>query len=430
MKIKALVISASLPPFNDSSTLQLIGRVQRFPENGIDPIFIGPDMPGGVESGLLERLPKSSRIFRTPATPYDRTMFLLYRLPLGRLLSWVYANLMYRVAVPDVRAGWEKQVIHLCNKIWAELQPDIIVTSGGSYTAHIAGCQLARSFFVPWVADLGDPWAIADAERLFVLKSRRNRKLELETLPYASGLVFTTETTLAAYRAYLGDRLPKAIALPAYGYSVEDFSLDDLQGLHPDGHIVLSYIGTAHRGDRNLIPLIQALGALQRARALRHEFTLNIIGTHSRFFEIEAKRQRLRSVNFSERVSFQESLEWIKRSHVLLVVGNRSPLQIPAKIYPYLGSGRPILYIGQLALEEDPAVRLLAHFPGVLWVENDRHSIMEAIYQIDRSYNNIFREAIKRLSMPELRQYESTEISNRFARFVRSVYSCSKMKET
>ena len=83
MNIVALVISTSLPPFNDSSTLQLIERVQRFPDNGIDTVFIGPELPQGIENSLLNRLPANSSIIRTGTTHFDRTMFWLSQLPGG-----------------------------------------------------------------------------------------------------------------------------------------------------------------------------------------------------------------------------------------------------------------------------------------------------------------------------------------------------------
>jgi hypothetical protein len=421
-KIQALVISASLPPFNDSSTIQLIERVRRFREHGIEAVFVGAGMPQGMESELLQRLPANSTILRTDPTAYDKMMALWSRLPGSSLLAWAYGNIMYRIAAPDVRAGWDKQVVCLCKHSLSKWRPDIIITSGGSCTAHIAGRQLSKHFSAPWVADLGDPWSLVDHNSwAFAIKSRRNRILELRTIPYASGLVFTTEETLAAYRRWLGDRLPRAIALPAYGYDPADFPRDRLEVGRRDSKIVLSYIGTAHRGNRNLIPTIQALGFLEKAGLLKHDYTLNIIGSHSKAFEKETKRVGLCSVYFSGRVSYQQSIEWINISSVLIIVGNANPLMIPAKVYPYLGSGRPILYIGQLPREQDPTAQILSEFSGVLYVQNERDSIISAIEQIDCHYDELWNEAVRRLDMAGLRKYESKMISEQFVDFLLSV---------
>jgi len=304
-KIQALVISASLPPFNDSSTIQLIERVRRFEEHEIEAVFVGAEMLQGVEYELLQWLPVNSTILRAKPTFYDRIMTWLSRLPAGSLLAWLYGSIMYRIAAPDVRAGWDKQVVRLCKHALSEWQPNIIITSGGSYTAHIAGRQLSEYFSVPWVADLGDPWSLVDPSSwTYTLKATRNRILELQTIPYASGLVFTTEEALEAYRRWLGDKLPKAIVLPPYGYSEDDFPREYLDTLQGSSKISLSHIGTAHRGNRNLIPLIQALSSLKRGNLLKRDYTLNIIGPHSKVFEGEARRVGLHSVNFSPRVSY------------------------------------------------------------------------------------------------------------------------------
>jgi glycosyltransferase involved in cell wall biosynthesis len=423
-KIRALVISASLPPFNDSSTMQLIERVRRFEEHGIEAVFVGAEMPQGVEYELLQRLPANSTVLRTEPTTYDRMMAWLSRLPGGSLLAWVYGNIMYRIAAPDVRAGWDKQVVRLCKHALSKWKPDIIITSGGSHTAHIAGRQLYEYFSVPWVADLGDPWSLVDPSSwTYVIKARRNHILELQTIPYASGLVFTTEETLEAYRMWLGDKLPKAIVLPPYGYNEDDFPREYLNALQDSSKISLSHIGTAYKGNRNLIPLIQALGSLERRNLLKYDYTLNIIGPHSKIFEKEASRVGLRSVKFSGRVSYKESVDWINHSHILVIVGNTSPLQIPGKVYHYLGSGRPILYIGQLPREQDATARLLAEFPGILYVRNDPDSIASAIEQVDRRYEELWREGMRRLDMTILRKYESKMISEQFVDFLLSVIS-------
>lgn len=419
----ALVISASLPPFNDSSTLQLIERVRRFQEYGIGTVFIGAETPQGVETSLMERLPQGSRILRTRPTTYDRTMSWLSGLRWGKKLSWIYSNLAYRVSSPDVRAGWEKQVIDLCVQLPNSLRPDIIVTHSGSFTAHIAGRRLTQLFSVPWVADLGDPLSPIDPDSwIFAYRAKRNREIDCQTIPYAAGVVFTTEETRLAYRDLLGDRLPMAIVLPCYGYEPSDFSISTRPMSVFDERIVISHIGTAHQGNRNLIPTIQALGTLEHTNVLRHSYTLNVIGPHSVSFETEAKRMNLQSASFSGRVSYQESVDWINQSNILLIVGNMGTLQIPGKVYPYLGSGRPILYIGQLPREQDPTARVLGQFPGILFARNDRDSIMCALRECDLQYDVLQREAVHRLEMTAMRKYMSGEIGHRFAEFTKQTY--------
>ncbi len=422
MKIKSLVISASLPPFSESSTLHLIERLRRFDDHGFSTTLIGAEMTGGVEEGLLHRLPSHATILRTNATKYDRTMLQLARLPGGKWLTWLYANAMYRLAAPDVRAGWENQVIDLCSRLPDLCKSDVLITHSGSYTAHMAGSVLSRRFSIPWIADLGDPLSLVDPDSwMYMLKAKRNRAIELDTIPHAAGLVFTTDETLAAYQSWFGDSLPKAIVLPCYGYSADDFSPPDTQSAQSIRQITISHVGAAHQANRNLIPTIRAINVLRQSETSIHAIALNIIGPHSLSFEEEARRLQLDSVTFSGRVSYQESLDWINSSNVLVIVGNASTLQIPGKVYPYLGSGRLILYIGQLPREQDPSARLLAQFPGILFAQNTQESILKALQEIDLHFAELANQAAQRLNAPALQQYESSRVSDRFAEFVKGI---------
>jgi hypothetical protein len=419
-RMNALVISASLPPFNDSSTLQVVDRLRRFAPNDLHPVCVGADMPEGVETTLQESLPRGSEIIRTGATPYDRTMHRLQRVPGRRVLRWVLANVAYRLAVPDVRAGWDSMVVQRCGALPAEQRPDVIVSSGGSHTAHMAGVRLAARYGVPWVADLGDPWSFLDEEdRLGWLRARRNRRLEESTLLYASGLVFSTEATLQAYRERYGERLPPAVALPCYGFVPEDFAWNAMPTV--SGPLEVAHIGTAHSSNRNLVPTLEAIATLREHGGLRHGHRLSVVGTHSLAFETQATRLGLQDTRFTGRVSYGESVQWMERSHVLLLIGNAGPLQIPGKVYPYLGAPRPILYVGQRPPDSDPAVAVLRAHEGVYFAENTADSLREQLAQLDCDFQRAQRAAMARQRSTCLAALTSSAVSQQFVNFVLSV---------
>lgn len=428
MRIRALVISASVPPFNDSSSIQLMNRIRLFKEYGIQTILIGPKFPELMENDLSKQLGENVEILRTDPTVYDKTIARLRKLPKAHFIIWIYSNIIDRIAIPDVRTGWDRQVIYLCKQMCSNLRPDIIITHSGSYTAHIAGKYLSQQFHVPWIIDMGDPLSFASPRSLLgLIKSYRNKIVELNTIPYASGIVFTTETTLTAYKSWLGEKLPEAIVIPAYGYSSSDFYSIENSFLSGKNTIVISYIGTAYRKDRNLLPLIFALKDLCQSNNIHH-FTLNIIGSYSYFFERRVKRLKINFVNFKTRISFEESISWINKSHILVLVGNKSPLQIPAKVFLYLGSGRPILYLGQLPIEQDPTASLLLQFSGVILTRNEKSAIISAIQEIDLNYEKLIRDSLERLKSPRIKEFESNEVSKKFVEFTLSIYNKHRRK--
>lgn len=416
--IGALVISASLPPFSESSTLQLIARVEGFGRQGIHATFVAPEMRAGLEVDLLKMLPPASTVLRTSPTRYDATLEELSALPLGAVWRWTYANVRHYLAVPDARVGWDRQVLDLCSTR-LDAPPDVIISSSGTLTAHLAAASLSERLNVPWVADLGDPWSLVDSESvLHVFRRRRNRLLEAAVLPRAAGLVFTTDSTVRAYQEYFGERCPPCIALPCYGHDVAP--LPDLEPDPDPGRITLAHVGAAHRGNRNLIPLIRSLATAEDTRVLRRTYSLDVVGPHSATFVTAARRAGLRRCRFIPRVSQGEASKFIARSHVQVVVGNRGPLQIPGKVYPSLGSGRPILYIGQLPAGTDPTRALLTRFGGVVFAENDEASLSAALRRIDAGYEEIAAGARARVGSEQLEALRTARHADGFAAFVRA----------
>ncbi len=422
--MQVLVVSTSVPPFSESSTLQLVDRVRCLPDFGFEVVVVKPSSLPGVEKSLAARMPSKARYLETGPTLFDWSMARLSCLPAATIVRWIFSNLMYRLAVPDVRVGWNRQVLTTCRVHAGELRPDLILTSSGSYTAHMAGPALAGLFQAPWVADLGDPWSLLDKRKpVLSTRAKLNQRLELRSIPNASGVVFTTEETLAAYREWLGSALPRAVAIPTYGFDVRDFA-GAPSGVCMDAeNIHLSHIGAAFHGNRSLVPTIRAISALSAERRVKRKYTLNVIGPHSVRFEKEAERIGFESVFFCGVVSYSESIAWMKRSGVLLIVGNRGSLQIPGKVYPCLGSGRPILYLGQTPRRTDAAASLLERFSGVIYATNEVDSICAAIREIDERYEELFEEARERLSSPNIAEYTSPAVSERFAQFAYDVAS-------
>jgi glycosyltransferase involved in cell wall biosynthesis len=418
--VKALVISQCLPPFNDSSSIQLIERVRRLPAHGYDVVIVGPETPGGVDTTLLDRLPPQITILRTPPTPYDAITWRLKQFgALGDYASWVFANAAYRLLVPDQRAGWQRSVIRLC-KTRLPFRPDIVISSGGSYTAHLAALPLARHFRIPWVADLADPWSLIDMESPGGrLRAARNRRLELKTIPFADGLVVTTDSTLEAYRDFLGDTMPVAESIPVYGFDRNDFVTSEQTPVRFAESVVLSHVGVAYEANRNLIPAMNAIAEIGRRRKAPR-LTFNVIGPHSQSFETAANEFGI-DAHFSDRVSFEESLEWLRKADVLLIVGNAGAMQIPGKVYTYLGSEKAIVYARQRDLETDPAAKILGRFPGVIICENDARSIAGALDSLLSNFRGVTEAARERRRSGLTLEYESDRVADRFVGFVKKV---------
>jgi glycosyltransferase involved in cell wall biosynthesis len=392
-----LYLSSAVPPFYDSATIRTVFLLRGMARRGVRVTTVSPEFPGG-DASLLARMPEGVVSLRTPAPQY----FLTYDRLQGRT-RWLYANAMYYLKVPDVLAGWEQQAIGAAEPVIAAQKPDILFSSSGSVTAHLAASRLARAHGLPWVADVTDPWSLVKRRTISVPFHRwRNRRLERKTLSSASALIFTTEECAAAYREEWGKRMPPTYVVPC-GYAAQEFREE--RRILRDGAMRLTYVGVAYGGNRDLDPAMEAVARWNQASGAVRVRML-IVGPHSAKFEARARKLAAGGITFSDRVPYERSLEHIREAHVLFLIGNDGPLQIPGKVYMYLASGRPILYVGQLPKANDPTYKLLREMPGVAFAEQSSASILQRLQELDEQYENWERLALPRRRMPQVERYE------------------------
>jgi hypothetical protein len=266
------------------------------------------------------------------------------------------ATLAGLLCAPDVRVGWDKDAREKSIQATGAHPPDAIVSSSGSNTAHIAAARLASQWRKPWVAEFGDPWSMNPLAPASYPHIRfRNRLLERRTLATTSGIIFTTEETRAAFQRNTFNTSIPAVVIPC-GF---DGQLLERRPRPQSGEIVLAYTGTASRGSRNLSP---ALRYIRQALAEDPSFPpirIRLVGfVDPSIVSTMPKDDRLK-VEFPGWRSYQESIEELASAAGLLLIGNRSSLQIPAKAFNYIASGKPILYLRQQPEADDPTWQLL-----------------------------------------------------------------------
>lgn len=180
---------------------------------------------------------------------------------------------------------------------------------------------MARLTGLPWVADLREPYLD------FFLDQRPPAQKNLaHALAWRLGARFVSEaslivTTTERFSSWLRAKYPadrhKVFTLPN-GYDPDDFA-----GLtrNKDARFTLSYLGTLYvYRRRDPEPILRALSDLIREN------------------ELDARRTtaRFTGVN-SQRAS--------AALHALRVLADHQPLQIPGKVFDYLGAGGSILCI-------------------------------------------------------------------------------------
>jgi glycosyltransferase involved in cell wall biosynthesis len=411
---RVLFITNCYPPKAESQTTRNAYLIKGLRNARFQVTVVAPRTDGG-DSSLSELLPEGISTIWTRPSPYDQMRVALQRCPV-RFLGWQALRVLSVTGgyflVPDVHAGWQWYASRSARAVCETWKPDVIVSSSGTNTSHITAARLATEYRIPWVADLGDPWALNPLPPAGTPVIRRiNEYIEGRVIPGASALTLTTEETAKAYRRWLKERAPSCRVIPC-GFEPDDFSSDPSSDSH-DGVATLVHVGATNLGGRNVRPMLEVL-----ASGSWHFHLLLVGAVPSRFIRY-ANRSGVRNVEFRGWVSYRDSLDYIRKASVLLLYGNLGHLQIPAKTYMYLASGKPILYIGSEREDMDPTWRLLRDFEGVMRCTNTRGSITHALNRVNGRLLRMQEQAAQRIHNRRLGAFEWKHLGNDFARVVR-----------
>jgi hypothetical protein len=234
-------------------------------------------------------------------------------------------------------------------------RPVVIYSTGGAYSAHLAGYWLKKLTGITWIAEVHDPMVVADA------KQNRNtkfvEKLESNICRHADlAWWFTDEALNSARRRNqeLGER--GKIILPG----VEKLPSDAVY--QRGSHMVISYFGLL-ADTRSMLPVVHAVAALlERNPEIRKTIRFHIYGgSIDASAEKEIARLELNDLFICfGRLEYSAATGKSGREQVidkmyqadclLLLHGNVDACReyIPSKFYEYLWAGRPIIALTHL----------------------------------------------------------------------------------
>jgi hypothetical protein len=322
-------------------------RIPLLRESGIEPVLLtGPCgdrweegrhaiarcvAPSGIRFEVRHLFRK--RGLRGPLHKVLEFLLLLPLLPF-HLLEKLLADL-------DSQWSWFPLAARRGYALSRELGPELIYSTGGPASAHIAAGIIALRTGIPWVAEIQDPLVHGDWRRgkvalmLFSLAERY-------VCAHASRVVFLTGEAKrrAAARTALGNR--GRCIYPGAGPP------PDLSPRHRNGALLrFAHLGS-FGGSRNPAVFLEAARRLLEERpelagTMRFDFYGHCDANSVR---------RLREfpipgiVTFHGRVPRREALSAMRDADVLLLIQNIDDFSaetIPSKVYEYLVAGRPVL---------------------------------------------------------------------------------------
>jgi glycosyltransferase involved in cell wall biosynthesis len=357
-----LFLSYYFPPVGGAGTQRPTTFVRHLPQLGWEPIVVTGTGPADSrwtprDDALLGAIPRELEVRRLPGPEPSGTSGVRDRL--GRYVP--------------LRTPWASWWIEGCVESAADLgrEVDLIYAWMSPFESATAAVRIAKARRRPWVADLGDPWAL---DEMMVYPTRLHRRRALrqmgELLETAAAIVMSTPEAVRRVQEAFPRLRSKRIVAIANGFDGEDFAGpaplrddDSFRIVHTGyfhtelglrhrhaGRLRRIAGGTASGVDfltRSHVYLLQAIERLlQRDPALSQRLEVHLAGVLSPVDRDLAERSGVCKLHGY--LSHRETVELVRSADLLFLPMQDLPMGttasiVPGKTYEYLASGRPIL---------------------------------------------------------------------------------------
>jgi glycosyltransferase involved in cell wall biosynthesis len=322
-----LILTYHFPPSSASGSFRMLGFARHLPRHGWRAVVVAPpSLPWEpVDAGLSGRVPPETAVYQVP---------------------YIRSKVVRKLAM---YAGWLPAAARGCAEAIAEQRPEALLTSGPPHQVHWLGLWLKRRYGLPWLADFRDPWYPEGwLDRGRGLASWQVGAQEAVLVRSADTVIANAPNACKALRDAYPRHRAKFVTLPN-GYDREAFeALPAASPARPrGGPLRVVHAGAIYVG-RDPRPFLDAVRSLTPRLPLEVSFFgpapesgLDLAG--------EVRARGLDGVvTVGGQVSYARALREMAGADVLLLMdtpGRR--VGVPAKLYEYIGAGRPVLALGE-----------------------------------------------------------------------------------
>ena len=448
--MRILIITYYWPPSGGGGVQRWLKLSRYLLDEGIHPIIYTPQLkhyPYRDDSLLKEVDPRIEVWSRPIWEPYAALKWLLgtkrsasmlrqeafepqHLGLLQRISLWVRANFF----VPDPRISWLcPSLSFLCRRL--RLEPvDLVLSTGPPHSMHLIGMGLKKRLGLRYWADFRDEWTTWDvllSMRPGALTWALHRRLERAVLKNCDKLLTVSNHWAKAFQA-----AGATDTLTLYnGYDEEDISRN--LGTSASKNRTHSRVKESKSRTKRFQLLHLGQMSLSRSEGFWRAFS-EICSDQTplgRSIEVllggqidpsldallKANSWLRNRVHFCGYVPHEQIFEYYQHASVLLLFARPSPQvegQIPGKLFEYLGSQRPILYMG--AANGEAAELIQAQKAGLSIEQHDTAGIKTALEHLYHSPPSNYQDP-SRFS----RQHQAKEL----AKAIRSECRTKKRKE-
>jgi hypothetical protein len=382
------MICWAFPPDAQIGALRVARFCRYLPEFGVEPIVL--TMEDRFRETVDNSLPPISglRIERTDVTATPVDWYRKSKLILGTpsnvgekspnpstsndRKSFLRRQISALLQLPGPDWGWYRPALRAARNLIQEGAIDAIFSSSPPTVSHRIALRLKEEWNLPWLTDFRDPWATSSHANDEPYWWRYlNELMESRCLRAADRVICNTEWLRRDFfRSH--PRLPqqKFVTL-TNGF--DDSNRPSLTSPRIRPRRLFLHLGNIY-GLRRIDTFCLAIESLVIAQKIDPlTFQIVFLGHIEPSLEAAARKSapelfRSGCVEFRARVGREEAQQALSEADMLLIFQGGYHLQVPAKFYDYLLTGRPILAVAQKGALTD----LLEETGSGVWAEAER----------------------------------------------------------
>ena len=351
MNKKVLIITYYWPPSGGPGVQRWLKLSNYLLENNVKPIIYTPSNPKypSIDESLLKDVNPEIEVIKKPIFEPFGNLFSKIRkkgIPKKKDQSIFDKFLIYlrgNLFIPDSRIFWVNSSVGFLSKYILENNIESIITTGPPHSLHLIGLKLKSILNISWYADFRDPWTKINYHKKLKLSLRSKKKhlqLENKVLSLCDRIIVTSNKLLKEYNEIT--ETPISLITNGFDYQKLQLELDEKFSITHIGRLL------PERNPKILWNALKELCTINKN--FKNNLKINFIGNVSENLRKEIKTNNLEnSVVYHNYIKYNDTIPYLIKSQILLLIESddkESSYAIPAKIFEYINSGRPIIAIG------------------------------------------------------------------------------------